>query len=298
VDAELDRLEASIPVCTTGSTAPTARVVPAELSRLTALARRLPGLTRATMTGRTGPGQPVLNVTGPCGGELQVDWEHGHGDTDYVATFAAYCADSDAGPIVIDGVFEAHERGNPTDSGPMIKALEMETDGPIAMSVAGQVSELRLDGAVVDYGVPSTWTPGVPTADDPDVVRVREASITYPDGTVGYAEDVRIERVGASPAVVTILEGVAGIQGEGRVDVSTLDGDPLIVDFSSVSITGGTVVLDGRGGSQVTITPGSTAGTWEVAIDGQPHGRAADCSDARAPIVQVGLGLLAELPIY
>jgi hypothetical protein len=293
VDAQIDRITTSLPVCTSGAEAPAAaRAAAIELGRLAVLARDLPSLAQQA----DGRG-PALNVAGPCGGELQVGREHENGVTDIVGTFASYCADSAAGQVFLNGTFVAKERGNPSDSGPVIHSLEASTDGAIEVTTGGTTLSLTVDDARVDYGVPAAWTPGIPTEDDPDVVRLGEATVTYADGAVGYVRDIRIERVGNAPAIVRILDGEAGVEGEGHVDVSTPDDDPLEVNLAGVAIEGGTVVLSGRGGTEVTLTPGATDGAWDVALDGAAYD-AVDCSAGRAPLVQIGLALLAELPVH
>ncbi len=294
VDAHLDDIDATWPLCSTQEAAPSSmRVVGRELSDLSWAAHATERVLGST--------SPRYRSAGSCGGSLDALSEHANGITDYELTFAAYCIHSDDGDVVVDGVVRAREEGTPSDSGPIVSALESSTDGPLTIAQGGSTMELTLDDARVQYGIPAAWAPSPPDEQHPDVLTVGGLRAVFPgdDDREDYVRNLRIERVGSTAASITIVNGQAGTSGEGHVEVHTAADDPVVFDFGQLQVTSGTVVLDGAGGSVVTLKPDPSApGTILLTLDGVPYDRDVDCTAARIPLVEVGWALLMELPIH
>lgn len=294
VDERLDHVDADVPLCATRDAS--------AASALRGPAQELRAAHRAERAARAmGIAPPPYRSNGSCGGSLDATSEHENGKTDYVITFSAFCMDSDDGQLVVDGVIDAREDGHPTDLGPMIEALDVSTDGPVTVAGPTGTMEITLDDAHTKYGNPSTWMPGTPDEANPDVTTVKRAAVVFVDADdrEDYVRDLRVERTGVGPAVVTITSGEVGTVGEGWVDVRTAEDDPLLVDVAGVRLTGGTVEFLGSGGTVVTVqpAPGET-GAFVLTLDGVPYDRDVDCTAARMPVLEAGLGLLTELPIY
>lgn len=278
VDTRLDRLEASVPHC----------------RDIVAAGRGAPSTgTLHTQVSAVGTGS-----TGTCGGEAQVEWNHEDGDTDYTAIFDTFCMNSSSGDVVVNGEITAHEEGTPSDEGPVVESLDVATDGPLDVELGGSQVAVDVRGLQTTYGVPQAWSPGEPTTASPDVTTLDRATLTWADGTVDYAEDFQLERTGLFPASIVIERGRLGTEGEGYVDVSTRPGEPLLVSSTGM-VQGGSIVLTGRGGTEVVLTPRpDAAGLTDVVVDGVAHPRNIDCTGGLAPSLEMALALTAAFPIY
>ncbi|MCB9669252.1 MAG: hypothetical protein H6734_07265 [Alphaproteobacteria bacterium] len=297
VDDRIDRIEAAIATCESVEPTVQARmagvrraVVLAEATRAQALAARrfLPRTEAPLLAAGTGS-------SGSCGGSVTVDFEHANGDTDYTAVFEAFCMTTEDGDVVLDGTVRALEDGTPTDAGPMIEALEMETDGPVSVEVAGEAGTLEVAGVRTVYGAPETWSPGIPDASSPDVTTVDRITLEHAGDTY-YVEGMRSERSGAFPAMVTITAGTVGLAGDGTVEVTT--GEPLEVAITG-AIGGGTIVLTGRDGTTATLHPRpGMPGAFDIDVNGQPHDRALDCTSGMSAAYEAAAAVLAAFPVY
>ena len=236
---------------------------------------------------------------GSCGGGLWLWTDHARGNTDYVATFEDYCVETRDGPLVLDGVFEATEHGTPTDSGPLISAVEVRTAGPVDMTHDGEPMSLSLDRTVVAYGNPSTWSPDPPTEDRPDQIQIRSASITMPDGKTVTARNVRLESTSSEPAMLHVRNGDLILSGEGRVGMRTDPDAPIAFDLSGVNVFNGTLELRGARGTVLEVTPRQgQPGTFDLAIDGTPFDQHIDCGLGVLPFAEIALALTSALPAH
>jgi len=296
LDERLDHVDAAVPLC---ESAPSGE----------ASAARLVGeewlvLAEELASGAGMPFPPLMpgnGSSGSCGGSLEVQYDHGNGDTDYVVTFADFCLSSADGDLVVDGTLEAFEDGKPSDFGPVVDSLELNTKGPLVITHGGETIEVTLDRARTEYGNPQAGSPGDPDAANPDVITVRSGTMVYVDhdDREDYVRDVRIERTGGTTATVTIVEGEAGTRGEGRVDIRTVEGDPLIVDIAGAAVTGGSVELLGADDTVVTLVPDpAQPGVVDITLDGEPFDRSADCTASRGPVIEAAIALLFALPIH
>jgi hypothetical protein len=288
LELRLDRIEETTPLCGADNSTSALRVV-SQLAQAARVARAI-GLTDRPMS-----------ASGACGGTLEATSAHESGVTDYVLTMQDFCLQSDGGDVVLDGVVLATENGRPTDSGPIISSLEVETDGIVSLDHVDGGLEVEIDGIRVDYGYPETWAPGVPDEKNPDVTTVKEATVAYVDGDgrVDYLRDLRVERTGDFPSVLEVVKGQVGTEGEGYVDVQTAEDDPVVFNVSTLQVESGTIELHGAGGTVANIQRDpSTPGAFVVALEDGSYTRTLDCSDAVYPFVQGGLALLFELPIY
>lgn len=288
VDLRLDRIEETIPLCGASDSQAAMRTV----SRVAAASRTM----RAS--GLVGDG---FAASGPCGGSLDVSSEHEHGVTDYVLTMSSFCLQSEGGDVVLDGVVLASEKGKPSDVGPVISAFELSTDGALEVGHVDGDMEVEIDRIRAEYGYPATWTPGVPDEANPDVTTVGEVKLSYPgsDERTDFVRDLRISRTGAGVATYVIEDGKVGTDGDGYADVRTPEQDPLVVDLGALQVQSGTIELHGAGGTVLSVQRDpSQPGVFVVTLDGEPYQRSLDCSDAILPVVQGGLVLLGELPIY
>jgi hypothetical protein len=267
VNERLDWLSASLPMCQT----PAAGTPPA-----------LPSDWRSD---------------GSCGGTLTNLSEHDNGVTDIDLTFAAYCLQTDNGPVILDGVMKAKEIGQPTDYGPMISAFELDGDGPITVTRDSGTMEVEYGHSRTTYGTPSTFSPGEPTSDSPDRTEISRISFTYPD-RVDFFEGLVFERTSGWPATLHIRDGVAGTEGGGAMRLATPEADPLVFNVGTPFITSGSVVMTGKGGSEVTIVPDAATNLrFDLLLDGVPFERTVDCGTAQGPAIEFMTALMIELPI-
>lgn len=293
VDLTLDRVDASVPLC--------AAIEAGAPSSARSLAASLGALQEAVRAPTfRGPGGSRTS-SGSCGGSLDVTYDHANGITDYVASFAAYCLESDDGPVTLDGVVLAREEGHPTDSGPMIEAFEARTDGELVISQNAEKMVLELGRIRTEYGNPNTWAPDPPDADHPDRTEVDRADLSFPDydGRKDFARNLRTERTSGWPMTIHIVTGEVGTRGEGVVDIRTPEDDPLVIQIGLPIFEGGSVVLTGARGSEVVVRPAATAeGVFDVELEGVPFSRSVDCGMARGPLLEGALALMTELPLH
>jgi hypothetical protein len=253
----------------------------------------------ATRDGSSASPPPAgVGAVGSCGGTLEVMSDHNNGVTVYELDFSDFCMAGDVTDVVMNGLVIGTEFGTPSDSGPVIEALEMETNGPLEVVHDGARMEFTLAGARVDYGVPATWGPGVPTAEAPDVTVVESLTVHFPDGEEADVTlaDVRAERVGASPSY-TIDGGVLAFAGVGHVALSTAPGQPVVLDpFQPES---GAILLDGADDTQIAVTMGTDPLLrFTYALDGDAMDAGLDCS-ATTPLLLEAVGALFQaLPFY
>lgn len=271
LDAELDRVADTLPFC-------------AAVPRGQPAARQAPSRRRSE---------------GPCGGSVEGSSVHEDGNTDYDVLLDGFCVQGDQGTLVLDGAVVAREVGTPSDAGPVVEALELDTDGPLLLIEGGDTAEWQISNFRVVYGMPQPGSPGVPDAENPDRISVGEFTATFADGTVSYMRGLELTRSGPyTGATLEIVDGITGTVGEGRADLRTPEGDPLTFDIGSLGFTGGAVDYAGKG-STVTAVPSPTQpGVVDLELDGTPHERSLDCSAGVAPLLDVGFALLVELPVY
>lgn len=290
VALRLDRIDQTVPLCSSsgGSAMKAASNV---LKRGSMMARVL----APRRDGRT-----VLSAGSPCGGTLDLVSDHKNGDTTYEVAFSNYCTESDDGPTTLDGILVYIQDGKPSDTGPVISASDAYTDGALTMSHEDGTIEMELDDAHTDYGVPSEFSPAMPTDADPNVVRVGSLKLGFPDAEeprTDIMRDVTWEQTGDLTQTVRITGGQAGTVGEGYVDLSTPEAEPLTIDVGQLEVTGGAIELTGRGDSVLTVRPQSDPGLFELELDGVPMDREVDCRDAVPAVIGVGFQLLGSLPL-
>jgi len=300
VDDRLDRLEEMVPNCESPDVATPTRAMRTAARQMQKLSEGARLLGKAS--GRLPPLLPMAGVgsSGSCGGTLDVTFEHGHGDTDYVLDFSGFCMSSDDGDIVLNGTVKGFEDGTPSDLGPVADSLEVSTDGPLEVVAEGNTMQVTLEGARTEYGNPAAGSPGAPDDENPNVTTVREASVVYVDfdEREDYIHDLRVERTGGTTATVRILDGVLGTRGEGRVDIRTPEGDPLVINLLGPTVTSGTIELQGADDTVMTLQPGAEPGMIDLTLNGAPFDRMADCSSARTPLVESVAAIFLALPIY
>jgi len=288
IDQRIDEVAEAVPLCdATGSSTPEARAARAIYS----VVRALPELA--------GPRTPISGTgsTGSCGGTLDVAYDHADGDTSYTALFSAFCMSSADGDVVVDGTVSAVEDGTPSDYGPIISSLSIDTDGPVEIVAAGERITVELSDTKTTYGIPDTWMPGIPDEASPDVTEVGEARVTFEGpGTEYWVEDLTAERVGPYPTNIHVTEGVLGA-AEGTVLVSTLPDDPLVISLSGL-VEDGALVLTGKGDTTATLVPDPTQpGVASFTVNGEAHSRGLDCSSGVGVYTEAVTALvLALLP--
>ena len=271
LDEELDRVASLLPMCEA-------------VERGQAISRPMPSRAR---------------TDGPCGGSIEGTSEHDNGITDFELLLSGFCAQGSAGSVVLDGVIKAREVGKPGNTGPVVNALEVETDGPLTADQSGDVSSWEVVKLKVEYGQPQEGSPGVPDEANPDRISVEEFSATYADGTVSYMRNVEMTRVGPfTAATLEITNGITGTEGIGRADMRTDEADPLIFDIGSLGFTSGLAQFEGKGSSLSVIPNPQSPGVIDLELDGVPHSRSLDCSAAADPLLDIGFALLLELPVY
>ncbi|MBW1881657.1 MAG: hypothetical protein JRJ84_25135 [Deltaproteobacteria bacterium] len=300
-DYRLDEIDASLPLCGAMDVGTPTRAMRSAVGQMQQFARYTRLLSGSK--GRMPPMLPMAGVgsTGTCGGSLDVTFDHGGGDTDYVLAFNSYCMTSSDGDIVINGVVEAFEDGKPSPMGPVVDSLEMETDGEVEIVHNGETILATIRGDRTEYGIPAAGGPGIPDAENPNVRTLREASAVFVDhdNREDYIRDVRIERTGGTSATVTILEGEAGTKGVGRVDIRTAAGDPLVINVGGSRVVSGTVELLGADDTIMTLQPSCTQpGVIDITVNGAPYDQAADCSTALGPAAEAVVAMYNALPLY
>jgi hypothetical protein len=249
--------------------------------------------------------RPSADV-GSCAGNpgsVSVTSEHGNGDTRYELDFNAYCTTGPEGDTVISGILVSTEDGTPTDTGPMISALDLSTSNMQIQyensTGQAQTAVMTISGARTTYGVPATWGSGVPTIDKPDVTNVNSVKVDIETtGEVHTLNNLRVSRYGGNTATVSIQGGSYITPTGDYVNISTEDGKPLTIDVSNGEVTAGEVVLSGSNSTTAVIaaTPGSRI--MKVSVDGTVLDGDIDCSNTDAAVKEVVGLLLSRLPIY
>jgi hypothetical protein len=300
-DLRFDEIDESLPTCSSMDDGTPTRAMRSTMDQLQPFVRAARLLSGSK--GRMPQLLPMAGVgsSGSCGGSLDVEFDHGNGDTDYVLTFNQYCVSSNDGDVVLNGTVEAFEDGTPSDTGPVVDSLELETDGEVEIVHNGETMLATVRGARTEYGLPAAGGPQPPTAENPNVTTIRGASAVFVDhdNREDYVRDMRVERTGGTTATVTILEGETGTTGVGRVDIRTAANDPLVIDMVGAQITSGTVELLGADDTIMTMQPSSTQpGVFDVTVNGQPFDRSVDCTDAQAPVAEGTMALFLALPLY
>jgi hypothetical protein len=259
--------------------------------------------------------QPVTRVrttgaaTGSCAsqaGEATVTSTHNKGITDYDMTFDGYCATGPKGDSVLDGHVYATEIGTPSEVGPVISQLLMQSSGisvqgANATRAAAQPSaKISFSNIKTVYGRPMAWTPGVPTAAAPDQTTAGLITIELPALQEKHQlKNLSLKRVGGDTAQVTVVSGqYINPQGE-AVNLSTPDNQPLTIRVPTGELVSGQVVLKGQQNSQATISAGTGTRVFDVTVNGTPlTDQQLSCANADAPIEEVLSVALARLPIY
>lgn len=289
VDARLDYLTEEVPYCVGESG--TARTTSVDLqAALEALIASL---------GPPPPDSGSQVATGSCGGGLWFWSDHARGNTDYVATFEEFCVESQEGPLVVDGVFEATEHGTPTSSGPMISAFEMRTRGPVDLKLNGEPMSLSVDRVTTSFGQPATWSPDPPTAERPDRTRIGRITLTLPDGNDLILNNLQIQNTARGPDRIEVLGGDLALSGEGRVGLRTAPGESIAVDTSRANVFEGTIELHGARGTVLRVSPRQgRPGNYDLELDGVPFHRSIDCGRGVLPVMEIALAVVSVFPSY
>jgi hypothetical protein len=237
--------------------------------------------------------------TGTCGGDVAVDFTHESGITDYVVEFIQFCMTSPDGDLIVNGTVDAREVGTPSDSGPVISALEASTDGVVSVERGGETFDIEVTGLRTEYGLPATWAPDWPDETNPDETTIERASIRWSDGTEDYVEGVRYQRTGGLQATVRIFEGKLGREGGDFVVIRTSEAEPLEVDMLGLGIAGGALEIQGAKDTLLVVRPhDEVTGAFDLELDGTPFPDGLDCSGGREPFLQAGLAIINALPVY
>jgi len=151
MDTRLEEIDASLPLCGAMDVGTPTRAMRSAMGQLTPLAKAARLLSR--YGDRMPPLLPMAGVgsAGTCGGSLDVEFDHGNGDTDYVLTFNNYCMTSADGDVVLDGVLEAFEDGTPSDTGPIVEVSWV----PIKETDTGYDLYMRTEDASYELPVKS-----------------------------------------------------------------------------------------------------------------------------------------------
>ena len=207
--------------------------------------------------------------------------------------------DTPEGNLVVTGKMKGFENGNPSPSGPVVKSLDINTQGgPLELVMPGATWQAEVQGLSIKYGDPQAGGPGTPTETNPDVIKINRMGLVYVEsGIEDYVTGLSVERTGDTTTTIRILDGSITRKGEGRVDVQTSDSDPLVINTQTLSPTG-TIELLGADGTQALIRPTGTPGLIEITINDETVGPQADCTDAAIPAIEAILALYQALPLY
>ncbi len=298
--ARMDRFAAVIPTCTVADSGSTARrrASPAGLGlALNAFQTVMPQLLAATAAGERRP-LAGSGSTGSCGGTLDVTSDHSNGVTAYQLDFASFCMAGETGNVVMTGQVSGTEYGTPSDSGPIIDALELQTDGPLQVDQPGGAMEISVSGLRVDYGKPAAWAPDTPDEAAPDRVRMDKLTVTFPNGEEAdqIAAEVEATRVGVLP-VVTVEDGIWATDGEGYVRVSTPPDQPIRLPLTDGEVSG--LVLSGA--EDTVLIARSVAGQPMVAsleLNGSPMTVSLDCSATQSFSAEIVSFMVGALPVH
>ncbi len=291
VAERIARIDASVPNC---HAAPSA-------GALAMTSRKLGEVVEAMrLLAQDAPRYAGVGTSGACGGDLGVTFSHESGITDYVGEMIDFCVSGPEGQIVYNGTIKAKEVGNPSPNGPVIKSLELSTDGPVTVLANGETIEVTVTDSKTVYGDPQPWVPGTPAEGKPDVTKIGSIKAVFVDhGREDYIEDLVVERTGFNDATVEVKGGRVGTVGEDFVVVSTPADDPVLVNVVSGIISGGTLELTGAKKTVVTVQPrDGVIGVFDVEVNGEPVDQSVDCSSGEMMKAEVIQAILAALPIY
>lgn len=230
----------------------------------------------------------VQQFAGDCGGSLNVSDVHANGITTYTYAFSNFCSlDSTVSPpqqTKVDGTMTAREIGTPSDSGPIVSAMEFNAN-QLAVTAKDGTTTLTVNNARVAYGVPDTWSPGAPTASNPDRISIEQATVRFQEQnrihTVSNFNASTYESGGNS--VTNISDGRYATTSHGYLNLATGQSIVMNVDGRWIS---GSLSLTGSDGIAVLVTPSSTKdGVMNIALNGQPIGAGLDCSGALGQVV-------------
>lgn len=236
--------------------------------------------------------------TGSCGGSLDVAYDHGDGDTTYDLLFNDFCVSSDSSEVTLNGQVVGFEDGTPSDVGPVVDRLTVDSQGPVTAAMADSTVEVEVTGVEITYGDPQAWEPGTPTADAPDVLTATRIVAAAPgsDTPTMTLTGLQAERVGDVPEL-SVLAGTLDVEGEGTLQVSTLPGQPLTLE--SFVLGGGVIVLEGADDAVLELhTVPDQPFVLDFQLDGAPLDLALDCSEAGPVVLELLPALWAALPLY
>lgn len=245
------------------------------------------------------PEATTLIADGPCGGQAFMGSTHENGSTDYTVAFSAFCTNSADGAVTLDGSVYGRQVGTPSDDGPVISAFEASTPS-LVVGQNGQTIEIVVDGARVDYGNAGTWEPAEPDDAHPNRFQVTHAQASFSaDGREVVLDDLTMLGTGTYAApVLEITGGQLGDAGEGFAVLATPPGEPLTLDPLNLRVTSGAVVMNGADDTSLRVdVDDNNPGVFSFTLDGTALPLGLDCSQARGPLVSVGLALLSGLAL-
>ena len=239
-------------------------------------------------------------ISGQCGGVVHVDSEHANGNTDYSLDFQQYCVDAEGGPSRLQGEIESTEVGNPTNSGPRISEVRTSVPG-LEVAYGSDTTVITVDGYKTQFGVPATWSPGVPTESSPDKTTVKRVKIGYKSqGTTDEISNLSLERWGNSASASVEVKAGRYTIGETneQLELGTAAGEPMQVNIDSTTWVGGALELRGADDTVMEVRPSGTRGQYVATVNGEPASDDLDCQGADAPVTHVLDLLLDQLPVY
>jgi hypothetical protein len=220
---------------------------------------------------------------GDCGGTLNLANEHSNGITTYTIAFDNYCSvDDSTNPpqqSKVSGTLTAQQIGTPSNSGPIVSSFTASTN-LLTITSKGETTRLTLNNLAITYGTPGVGSPGAPTQAKPDQLTINQASVNY----VSQNRTHTLTNMNASSydsgdnSVMNITSGRYATTSHGYVDLTT--SQPLVISSDGQFISG-TMNLTGADGNVVQVTPTSTAGKYDVKLNGTPLGKGLDCSGAQ-----------------
>ena len=224
---------------------------------------------------------PETDIPGSCAdnpGSLVMTGNHDNGDTSLNIVFNAFCSENEATgeQVVVDGSVSVFQDGTPSDTGPIVEAMDASSPG-LTVQSGDMSTTITLSGLHYVFGVPD----GDPTAENPDVLTM--TSLTVTDNTTGEVSQVtnltlRTYDSGGS-TVVIVDGGTLCLPDTGCVDIQTES--PFVVDADG-NVTSGALSITDSEGNTVTVTADpAKPGAFAVSMNGtEIDGTELDCSDA------------------
>ncbi len=280
VESTLARVADFVPGCSVSGSA--ARVAADGTGAFSAFAEAVGSQLNLKRALRTAPYTiPETTIPGSCAdnpGSIVMSGEHDNGDTSLSLVFNAFCAENDATgeQVIVDGSVSAFEDGTPSDTGPIVEAVDVDSPG-LTVESGGTSVTMTLSGLHYVFGVPD----GDPTAENPDVLTL--TSLTVTDNTTGEVSQVTnltIKTYDSGDSTVVIVDsGTMCLPDTGCVDIETET--PFVMDADG-NVTSGSLLITGSDGNTVTVTADPTKpGAFAVAVNGSElEGTELDCSDA------------------